>query len=63
MTPTQLITRKELAEISGISYDEIRRNEKFLGLLPHKIFISEKKNFKFIRDGALLALKSRGFLK
>ena len=55
----KLITRKQISARSGLSVDEIRRNEKRFGLDKCKISINER-NVKYREHDAEEAMRHMG---
>jgi hypothetical protein len=59
MSASKLITRKELAQITGLTIDEIRANEERIGLKDARWNIN--RNVRYNRAKAMRALKRSGF--
>lgn len=51
-----LIDRKEVAHICSITVNQVARNEKSLGLLPHKVLVN-KRVIRYRMTGVLSMLK------
>jgi hypothetical protein len=58
---TTRLTRQELADALGMSYDALRRNEKRLGLDRCKVSVNARV-FYFREDLVVKTLLRRGFL-
>jgi hypothetical protein len=55
----KLLSRKDIAVLTGMTVDEVSANEERLGLRPIRI---NARNIKYERAAALLALKNAGLL-
>jgi len=55
----KLVSRKQLSQSSGLTVDEIRNNEKRLGLDKCKVSINER-NVKYRQHDAEEAMRNRG---
>ncbi len=56
----KLVSRKQLSQSSGLTVDEIRNNEKRLGLDKCKVSINER-NIRYRQIEAEQSLKDHGF--
>lgn len=59
---SKYLTRQDLARMTELSEDVIRRSEAAFGLLPFRKKVS-RRCVRYVRDGAEKALRERGLIQ